>query len=116
MSVKQLIKAMPKSVRVGPYDFALRSMSDMQARGIDAFGTFSQAEGCITICDALTSEQLAVDTMLHEISHAIYWAYHIRDTDGEERTVSIMGTAWMQVFRDNPAILEWIAKGLGHGL
>jgi len=114
MSVKDLIKSLPCSVRVGPYDFRLETMSNREAVGANAFGMFSQSEACIKLHSGLVSAALAIDTLIHEITHAIYWAYHIHERDDEERTVSIMGTAWAQIYRDNPWLLAWIARGLGH--
>lgn len=54
----------------------------------------------------------AVDTLLHEINHAIYWAYGINDDDKEERVVGTFATAWTQVFRDNPRLLQYITESL----
>jgi len=114
MTVKELVRALPPHVRVSAYDFALLPMSNAESRGTDAYGIFSSAEAAIKIHTGLVSKALAVDTLLHEILHAIFWAYHIKETDCEERTVSILGTAWAQIYRDNPWLLAWIARGLGH--
>jgi hypothetical protein len=111
---KDFMRRVPKSIRVGPYDFRVRLMSQKEAIGQEAFGMFSQAEGVISLQEAPTSTILAVDTLMHEISHAIFWAYHISDHDREERIVSIFGTAWAAVYRDNPGLLSWIAEGVGH--
>lgn len=49
-----------------------------------------------------------VDTLLHEITHAIWWAYGLEDDDKEERIVRTMGAAWAQIWRDNPHLLGWL--------
>ena len=50
-----------------------------------------------------------LDTLLHELNHAVYWAYGMEDEDKEERIVGTMATAWAQIFRDNPEFVAWIA-------
>lgn len=53
-----------------------------------------------------------VDTVLHEVTHAIYWAYVIEDKDEEERIVTTMARAWTQVWRDNPDLLGWLGLAM----
>ena len=52
---------------------------------------------------------------MHEINHAIFWAYCIQNEDKEERVVSTMATAWTQIFRDNPKILRFIQTCVSGG-
>jgi hypothetical protein len=67
-------------------------------------------EHTIRIRPDVPSRWVIVDTVLHEINHAIFWAYLLRDNDDEERTVATIATGWTQVFRDNPALLAWIGS------
>lgn len=53
-----------------------------------------------------------VYTLIHEINHAIYWAYKLDDEDKEERIVSTFATAWTQIYRDNPALMDFIKEKL----
>lgn len=96
--------AIPKSVRVGPYTFRVygRGQSWVQSNG--AYGN--------TITDSLEinvascfSPLIVLDTLIHEIMHAIYYAYHLDERDDEERTVATIATAWVGVLRDNPAFV-----------
>jgi len=77
--------------------------------GVEAqrFGECSTYRQEIRVDTSLKPQKL-LDTFLHEINHAIYWAYHLEDTDKEERTIGTMATAWAQIYRDNPRLLRFI--------
>jgi hypothetical protein len=108
----ELIAKLPASIRVGPLDLRLEKWSQHAARGVSAWGEMSACEFVIRIQDNIPLPAKAVDTLLHEIGHAICWIYKIADDDKEERIVSIMATAWTQVYRDNLWLLEWIKEAL----
>ena len=114
MSVKALLRQLPDSIRVGPYDIALRVVPPSGMGNRENAGEFT-ADGLaleIRVKDEAPSAVHVVDTVLHEIGHAIFWTYLLNDADQEERTVATFGTAWTQVYRDNPGLLGWIAKGV----
>ena len=52
-----------------------------------------------------------LDTLMHEINHAIIWANSVSLSD-EESIVSGITPGWTQVYRDNPWLLDWIKRGL----
>jgi hypothetical protein len=60
----------------------------------------------------ITSDIVRAETLLHEISHVVWWVYNLKDEDDEERTVHTMATGLTQVFRDNPKVLEYIKESL----
>ncbi|WP_109076266.1 MULTISPECIES: hypothetical protein [unclassified Azospirillum] len=107
-----LIGALPASIRVGPFDFEILKMDPMRASAERKFGFFSAVEQQIAIQADMATPFKAADTLIHEINHAIFWAYGIEDADAEERTVSALATAWVQVYRDNPWLLEWIGAAV----
>ena len=69
MSVRRFIESLPASVRVGPYDYAITL-----CRLPDAFGRFNAIDQTIEISDIHKTKIMAVDTLMHEINHAIIWA------------------------------------------
>lgn len=69
-------------------------------------------EFVIRIQENIPQTTKALESLLHEISHAIWWVYRLNDDDKEERIVSVMGMAWTQVYRDNPWLIEWIAESM----
>lgn len=103
-----MIEAPIKSLRVAAFDVRIRVYDRLAAIGDQRYGSFSGVEQLITV-DLAVRPQKVLDTLLHEISHAIFWAYGIEDADKEERIVSALGTAWAQVYRDNPGLLPWIS-------
>lgn len=97
-----------KSVKVGPTDFSIEyvPLND------EIFGDFSYINSRIRIEENLKGSAL-VDTVLHEILHAIWKLGQLKDKrEDEERAVAIMATYLTQVLRDNPKMLTWLKKNL----
>lgn len=99
----------PKKVKVAGFDIDLVDLKPHVGRG--TFGEFSSLENVIRV-DFSVNRIHMIDTLLHEIGHAIYWTYGIHDTDEEERVVGVFATGWTQVYRDNPDLLEFIKDNL----
>lgn len=106
------IAALPDKIKVGPIDFRIEKWSSHAADSARAWGHCSYSEFIIRIQDNIPRPEKAVDTLLHEISHAIWCTWKLQDDDKEERIVSTMATAWTLVYRDNPWLLTWIAETL----
>lgn len=102
---------LPASIRVAAFDFAVVPWHPMSAAADRRYGEFSSMEGCIRV-DPQAGDIKTCDTLIHEILHAVYWAYTINEQDNEERTVSMIATALVQVFRDNPDLLRFVRKAL----
>ena len=47
-----------------------------------------------------------IETLLHEVLHAIYHEYNIKDEDEEERIITQMSTGLCQVLIENPEFKE----------
>lgn len=103
---------LPNSIRVGPFDFTVREWTHQEGYSRGRYGEMSTVDFTISV-DQTTAPVKLVDTILHEIGHAIYWAYGIEDGDQEERLVGTLATAWTQVWRDNPSLLHWVGATLG---
>lgn len=103
---------LPRSVRVAAFDFDVIEWGVHAANASRRFGEFSSLEMLIRI-DNSVAPMKVMDTMLHEINHAIYWAYGMDDADREERIVGTMATAWLQVWRDNPSLVQMLADSIG---
>lgn len=110
MNANALMLALPPSVRVGPFTFRL-VLTDFHGT---RHGFFSSARSVIELETAPANCAMAVDNLMHEIGHAIHWAFHLRGRDPEERIVTLTASAWTQIFRDNPWLAPWISRGLGH--
>jgi hypothetical protein len=112
MTPAELITALPTLIRVGPFDMALVKTSSHEVYSRRAVGEFRARQLQIAINADAPSKIDALDTLLHEVGHAIFWAYQIYDDDKEERTCAMMAIAWTQVHRDNPWLAGWIAKAV----
>ena len=104
------VAALPANVRVGPFDFRLEPWDTAAARAHACYGECSHTELRISFDAAMTDPVVLLDTIMHELTHAIFFVYDIKDEDAEERTVRLMATGWVQIYRDNPALLKWTAN------
>jgi len=78
----------------------------------EIFGDFSYINSRIRIEEKLVGAVL-VDTVLHEINHAIWAIGNLKtEKEEEERAVSVMASYWTQIFRDNPELIKWINRNL----
>lgn len=100
---------LPKEARILAHDISIRIR--MFDDG-DKFGHWIARDMLLELSLDHPSKTAAVDTLLHEMTHAIWSIYGIEKTDTEERIVTVMGAAWTQVWRDNPKLLAWVAKAL----
>ncbi len=103
-----MLDDLPPSIRIGPFDVALEAKDKLSEA--DEWGDFEVVT--IRLKSAQPSPTFAVDTLLHEIYHAIYKWHSLRKHDDEERICSVMATGLTQVLRDNPKLLAWILKSL----
>ncbi len=98
---------LPQAIKIAAFDIKIEEWKPISASANRRYGEFSSMESNIRI-DTSVNYIKIVDTLLHEISHAIYWAYGMEDEDKEERIVATFATAWTQIYRDNPFLLQWI--------
>ena len=96
---------LPEYIKVGPYDISVRVISSELAARLKEDGDFDGET--IHIADGQRGPQLA-DTILHELLHAIYATFSLKDDDEEERIVSALATGLVGVLRDNPDFARWL--------
>jgi Zn-dependent peptidase ImmA (M78 family) len=101
------MKKLPKTIKIGAYDIKLKYWGELQ----ETFGQYFEVEQTIYLAP-VSDATLAADTLLHEIMHAIFHIYVIQAHDDEERTVTTLSSGLTQVFKDNPAILDYIKDTL----
>jgi len=100
---------LPITVKVAAFDIKVVEWPVHSAHSSGRFAEFSCQEQLIRI-DTSVSKFKVADSLLHEINHAIYWAYGIEDSDKEERIVGTFATAWIQIYRDSPGLLPLIQE------
>lgn len=108
MTGREAIEALEKGIWVSIFYFEIEHWSAREAIGERRWGECSCSAQKINLCIDMPSSLKAADTLLHEVGHALYYAYGISDDDAEERVVNIMATGWVLIFKDNPWLLEWL--------
>lgn len=99
--------SLPSSIRVAAFDIEIRQWTAHDGDDRGCFGEFSARQQSIRVDESLKPQKL-LDTTLHELNHAVWWAYNLDDEDKEERVVATYATAWVQIWRDNPEFLKWM--------
>ncbi len=109
---KDIFTGLPKKLRIGPWDYNISLVHKIDDG--QSFGCFTADKCEIQIRVDHPSAPYAVDTVLHELLHAVFHvqSLHESDLEKEEHVVSMVAKAWTQVFRDNPTLLKWIAGSL----
>jgi hypothetical protein len=84
-----------------------------QIRDGGKLGLWDAHRGIITISTSLEGYEF-INTLIHEIFHAMYYIGYIRD-DGEggvseERTVSVLSNLQTELMRRNPWLIEWMME------
>lgn len=110
----ELPEGLPSSVRVGFLDYAIEPWSVIHAMDAQRFGECAHQALAIRI-DFSHPYRKNAHTLLHEIMHAVCRVYAREDKAEEEKTVEIMSNGLAGVWRDNPAVFAWIARGLTDG-
>jgi hypothetical protein len=106
------IEALPEIIRIGGFDISIQKWNHHQVLGTQRWGEFSSNEQTLRIRLDMPTKFKAVDTLLHEVMHAVFWAYGVEDEDKEERIVASLGSAQVALYRDNPWLLKWIGEAL----
>ena len=106
------VEGLPKAIRVAGFSFQIKVAHMLWAASAQRFGECSYMEQVIRLQEFFPTAEKAVDTLLHEIGHAIWWAYGLEVGDSEERIVAMQATAWMTFWRENPRVLDWITLAL----
>lgn len=63
----------------------------------------------ITVNPCLSPAQV-LETLLHEVGHAVHAVAAINDHSSEEEIVSRTTPIWMAVWRDNPLLLDLLCE------
>lgn len=100
---------MIKKLRVAHVDFEIQMWTTDTATALARYGECDNHKNIIKLDPDIKGFML-LETLIHEITHAIYWYYDIQDEDIEERVVSKLGVGWAQVYRDNPELIKLISK------
>lgn len=111
--VELFIDRLHSGIKIGPHTVRIKVADELKAYGDTAWGTYDGASYVITLNKSLmTSKALVVETVLHELMHALWHHRALPNRPKEERVVGNLSLGLTQVFQDNPWLLEWIRFGL----
>jgi len=103
---------LPKKIKVGPFNVTCVVVPRMvENEGV--WGKYDHLRYRLRISDGHPDDVALLDTVLHELFHAIYHVYNIKDDDEEERTVHTLATGFTQVLLDNPQLVKYINEVIG---
>ncbi len=107
------LEGLPSIIRVGCYDIGIVPISADHADNANDYGAWHPAEQEIRLQPKFATGALAIDTLIHELLHAAWFASALPRQCGEERAVSGLSPLVTQIIRDHPEILAWMQKALG---
>lgn len=109
--VKALLDALPAVIRVGAFDIAIMKFARNSHDRARNFGQFSAIEQKIHIDPDMASPFRLVDTFIHEVLHAIWWASTLPAKSDEESTVQSFAAALVDLHRNNRWLAPWLTMG-----
>jgi hypothetical protein len=111
--MNKVFNKLPTKLRIGPYDWSIRLIADLKDSGGEEIS--GQCD-CRDFAIELNTNQdihpfplIALETVLHEIYHAIFSVAHFQSGDTEERICAVLASYDTQIRRDNPGLVAWIA-------
>ena len=107
MNRKDIMQKLPKTIRISAHDFTIKEWNAIESHDSGLYGQWSELALEIRVNSTLKLYQV-LETLLHEINHAIVRFYNIKEGDNHERVVEAMSVGWTQVYRDNPTLISWI--------
>lgn len=105
-----MIKLPAETIKIGYRDYTVIPILKSEFDG-EVLGLFNFGKGIIKIYTDTDARSVAATT-IHEICHAVYAEWGIKDGDTEEPTVTAMATGLATIWRDNPIWFNWIGKHL----
>ena len=110
--VKPRAVPLARKVEVGTYQFVVRVVPQGDPRLDGAMGIMLANSNddnvfAILVARGQSPKQL-LDTVLHEVTHAINFACDIDDGVDEETIALKHGAAWAHFWIDNPSMLRWL--------
>jgi hypothetical protein len=99
---------LPKTVRIGPYDYSIVYMDNDTVLERNVMGQSSPLKQEIRLRPVYNSDAMLLDTFLHECLHALYSVMGVQDDFKEELIIGHLSTGLTMLFRDNKWLAKWI--------
>lgn len=102
---------LPKQVKIGWRVFRIEAFDPLEAIGKDRYGECNKVSGVIRV-DTVHGARQSAETLLHEILHAMFSIFRMREKDDEEDIVQTASHGLASIWVDNPDVMAWIAARL----
>lgn len=107
------MKALPKTLKVGAFDYSVEAWDSLAAEASMNYGRCSLLELKIQVAENLAPQHQA-ETFLHEMLHAVCQQQSIlHDAEDQEEVVRPIALGLAAVMRDNPDAIRWLLDALG---
>lgn len=112
MTVEDVYKGLPRRIHVGAYTFRVviaAAAGHEHLEDADGMTVFDELRIYLRAGPNL---QLALNTVMHEVTHAINWVYGVTDDSTEEQFTAQHTNGQLEVWMRNPRLLNWKVKQL----
>ena len=99
----------PTEIRVGHLTYSVRELTSDEVEHSEASG-LCIIDKLVIAYDPRQPKVLLLETVLHEVSHAVNDFAHLTDKSDEEDHCLRATPVWMMVWRDNPALLNLLQE------
>lgn len=105
-------RSLPRFAVIGKWRFSIeiahpKDVSDLE----DAYGLMYPAEQRIVIRAGLPNK-LFLNTLCHELTHAVNWVYGVTDESDEEAFTERHTDGYLQFRLDNKRLDNWITRAV----
>lgn len=97
----------PTSVTVGPYRYKV--VVDDARIPPDLYGLCDKGKHTISLHPDQSAVRLR-STLVHELLHALCDLTGVDDDKAEERIVTVLAPALLEVLRKNPRLVDWLTE------
>ena len=104
--MNDLYTRLPSSVRVGFFVYSIETISAELADSKGLYGYADNNKNEIRVSDGLNDQQL-LNTVFHEVLHAIHWQYGLYDGATEEQFTNLSTNGLCAFYADNPDFVDW---------
>lgn len=101
----------PKRIKIGPHRYTIHEVGKEWSEDQDAHGKTNTNTHEIWINTTYTTSHI-LDTLIHELLHAIWNQYGLGEKEEEETVVHRLSTGWTQVMSDNQHLVKYINQSL----
>jgi hypothetical protein len=102
---------MPRSVRVGCYEFKVEVSEMADSIAGSEFGHMNIINQKIRVSPNLSNAKLA-NVFLHECLHAVHWVFGLSDDSSEEEFTTLGANGLCVFMQENPRVMSWLTEML----